>query len=64
MTLNERIKYAEGRRDQAIENDEAEDILFWRGYIQGLVSHLGDTERETRRAKYKTEARDEQEDKR
>lgn len=55
MTLNERIKYAEGRRDQAIENDKAEDILFWRGYIQGLVSHLGDTEREMRRAKQKEE---------
>ena len=55
MTLNERIAYAEGRRDEAIAmehygwsvNDSA-DVNYWRGYIQGLQSHRNDLEREER----------------
>jgi hypothetical protein len=48
MTLNERIAYAEGRRDEAIKNGSDADISFWRGYIQGLQSHRNDLEREER----------------
>lgn len=39
MTISERIAYAEGRLDEAIKNNSTEDILYWRGYKQGLVAH-------------------------
>lgn len=45
MTLNERIAYAEGRLDEAIKNKSNEDILYWRGYKQGLVAHKTALER-------------------
>ena len=46
MTINERIAYAEGRRDEAIKNDSTEDIIYWQGYVQGLIAHCGDLQRE------------------
>ena len=47
MTLKERICYAEGRRDEAIANGG--DVTYWRGYLQGLMAHLGDLQREEER---------------
>jgi hypothetical protein len=34
MTLDERIKYAEQKLDEACQNDG--DIRYWVGYIDGL----------------------------
>ena len=45
MTLSERIAYAEGRLDEAIKNNSPEDVLYWRGYKQGLVAHKTALER-------------------
>lgn len=36
MTIEERIAYAEAKRDEAIENGEQRDILYWKGYIDAL----------------------------
>jgi len=36
MTIEERIKYAEARRDEAISNGTVNDIVYWNGYVDGL----------------------------
>lgn len=36
MSIDERIKYAEGRRDEALGNGTINDIVYWNGYIDGL----------------------------
>lgn len=36
MTIDERIAYAERRLNEAIENDSIHDIVYWRGYRDGL----------------------------
>lgn len=36
MTIEERIKYAEAKRNEAICNDHADCITYWNGYIDGL----------------------------
>ena len=55
MTLNERIAYAEGRLDEAIKNNSTEDILYWRGYKQGLVAHKAELDRKLARVHGKKE---------
>ena len=53
MTLNERIAYAEGRRDEAIKNDSETDIVFWNGYVAGLGAYSRDLAREQERKERK-----------
>lgn len=36
MSIEERIKYAEARRDEAISNGTVNDIVYWNGYVDGL----------------------------
>lgn len=36
MSIDERIKYAEARRDDAISNGTMNDIVYWNGYVDGL----------------------------
>lgn len=36
MSIEERIKYAEARRDEAISNGTINDVVYWNGYIDGL----------------------------
>lgn len=36
MTIEERLKYAEGKRDDAVVNGSLSDIVFWNGYIEGI----------------------------
>ena len=36
MTIDERIKYAEARRDEALSNGTINDVVYWNGYIDGL----------------------------
>lgn len=42
MTLNERIMYAEEKRDEAIRNGDNGNILFWVGYLDGLHAVMRD----------------------
>ena len=36
MSIDERIKLAEARRDEAISNGTINDIVYWNGYLDGL----------------------------
>jgi hypothetical protein len=36
MTIDERIQYAEGRRDEALSDGTLNDVVYWNGYIDGL----------------------------
>lgn len=36
MTLEERIKYAEQKRDEAFSNGTMQDLVYWNGYIAAL----------------------------
>jgi len=36
MNIEERIKYAESRRDDSIINGTINDVVYWNGYIDGL----------------------------
>lgn len=36
MTIEERIKYAEQRRDEAFSNGSLQSIVYWDGYIAAL----------------------------
>ena len=36
MTIDERIKYAEQKRDEAFSNDSVQGIVYWDGYIAAL----------------------------
>lgn len=36
MTNQERLVYAENKLDEAIRNRQTEDILYWRGYRDGV----------------------------
>lgn len=36
MSIDERIAYAEGKRDDVISNGTLNDIVYWNGYIDGL----------------------------
>ena len=36
MSIDERIKYAESRRDEALSDGTINDVIYWNGYIDGL----------------------------
>jgi hypothetical protein len=36
MSIEERIKYAEDKRDDAVSNGTLNDIVYWNGYLDGL----------------------------
>ena len=36
MSIEERIKYAEARRDDELINGTLNDVVYWNGYIDGL----------------------------
>lgn len=36
MTIEERIKYAEERRDDALSNGTINNVVYWNGYLDGL----------------------------
>lgn len=36
MIIDERIKYAEQKRDEAFSNDSVQSIVYWDGYIAAL----------------------------
>lgn len=36
MSIEERIEYAEAKRDEAISSGTLHDIVFWNGYLDGL----------------------------
>ncbi len=36
MTIDERIKYAEQKRDEAFSNDSVQSIVYWDGYLAAL----------------------------
>ena len=36
MSIEERLKYAESKRDEAISNGTLNDIVYWNGYIDGI----------------------------
>lgn len=36
MSIDERIKYAENKRNEAIRYDNSYSISFWNGYLDGL----------------------------
>lgn len=36
MTIEERIEYAEAKRDEAISNGTINDLIHWNGYLAGL----------------------------
>ena len=36
MTIDERIKYAEQKRDEAFSNDSVQNLCYWDGYIAAL----------------------------
>ena len=38
MTIDERIKYAEQKRDEAFSNGSLQSICYWDGYIAALKS--------------------------
>lgn len=36
MAIEERIEYAEEKRNEAIDNDDDRSIVYWQGYIDAL----------------------------
>jgi hypothetical protein len=46
MTVEERIKYAERRLDEAARNDDTDGVGYWRGYIDGIKAIRRDEENE------------------
>lgn len=36
MTIEERIKYAEAKRDEAVTDGTVADAIYWNGYLDGL----------------------------
>lgn len=36
MSIDERIKYAESRRNEALSDGTINDVIYWNGYIDGL----------------------------
>lgn len=36
MTIDERIKYAEAKRDEAFGDSTIQNVVYWNGYIDGL----------------------------
>ncbi len=42
MSIEERIKYAEDKRNDAVINGTLNDIVYWNGYLDGLKAVLKD----------------------
>ena len=40
MSIEERIEYAERRRDDSISNGTVYDVVYWNGYLDGLKAVL------------------------
>ena len=38
MNIKERIEYAERRRDDSISNGTLNDVVYWNGYLDGLIA--------------------------
>ena len=36
MTIDERIEYAEGKRNDVVSNGTINDIVYWNGYLDAL----------------------------
>ena len=36
MSIDERIEYAEAKRNDAVINGTINDIVYWNGYLDGL----------------------------
>ena len=36
MSIDERIEYAEAKRNDAVSNGTVNDIVYWNGYLDGL----------------------------
>lgn len=36
MTIDERIEYAEAKRNDAVSNGTINDVVYWNGYLDGL----------------------------
>lgn len=36
MTIEERIEYAENKRNEAVSNGTIQDIVYWNGYLDAL----------------------------
>jgi hypothetical protein len=49
MSIDERIKYAEQKRDEAFINDSVQSIIYWDGYIAALKA-IKEAENEQRKA--------------
>jgi hypothetical protein len=50
MNIEERMKYAEQKRDEAVSNGTVNDICFWGGYIAALKAVERDNKNEQRKA--------------
>ena len=50
MNIDERLKYAENRRDDSITNGTSYDCAYWNGYLDGLKAVKEDSENEQRKA--------------
>lgn len=50
MTLEERIEFAEQRRDDAFCNGSLHDLTYWNGYIAALKAVEEDDKNEQRKA--------------
>lgn len=44
MSIEERIKYAEARRDEELVSGTINDVIYWNGYIDGLKAVQGSVE--------------------
>ena len=42
MSIEERIKYAEERRDEELVSGTINDVIYWNGYIDGLKAVMRD----------------------
>lgn len=42
MSIEERIEYAERRRDESLANGTLNDVIYWNGYIDGLKAVMRD----------------------
>ena len=36
MSIEERLKYAEAKRDEVFSNGTLNDIVYWNGYLDGI----------------------------
>ena len=36
MSIDERIEYAEAKRNDAVSNGTINDVVYWNGYLDGL----------------------------